>query len=111
MRQAPSVFLSSGQGNQGSERFDELPVSPSYKGGCLKLILFGFRTWASNAFGAAGDAELKPMWVLPCLGSSDGRENVELSTRMGGSKVGRPRRWWECHTGWAEGKETQDTPL
>lgn len=76
----------------------------------MKVILIGFTTWTLNAFGAAGDTDLKPTQVLPCLGASDRREKVVLSTRMGGSKVGSPRRWWECHTGhvgWVKGRETQ----
>lgn len=76
----------------------------------MKVILIGFTAWALNAFGAAGDTDLKPTWVLPCLGASDGREKVALSTRIGGSKVGSPRRRWECHAGcvgWVERRETQ----
>lgn len=52
----------------------------------MKLVLIGFRTWALNAFGVAGDTDLKPTRVLPRLGSSDGREKAELSTRWEGAR-------------------------
>lgn len=43
----------------GFREVQRVPRVTQLQGGCLKLVLIGFRTWASNAFGAAGDTELK----------------------------------------------------